>query len=80
MQALQPSSKSETRISITDAKRQFEEVVQAALDGKKIVITRYGLPVVQLGKLAPQKAKRIPAVTVNPLSPNIPRSLAKQAG
>jgi prevent-host-death family protein len=35
-------------VSISEAKRQFSELVSAVLSGKKVVITKRGVPVVEL--------------------------------
>jgi prevent-host-death family protein len=37
-----------TCVAISEAKRQFSELVRRAEAGEQIVITRYGLPVVRL--------------------------------
>jgi prevent-host-death family protein len=45
------------QISLADARDKFSRLVQAALDGEQVTITRHGQPVVEL---TPVKSKRTP--------------------
>jgi len=44
-------------VSIADAKNRLPELIRAAEEGEKVVITRRGKPVVQLARLPPEARK-----------------------
>ncbi len=48
-----------TTYSVTDAKAGFSRLIDRALDGEDVVITRYGKPVVELRAIATPQAGQI---------------------
>ena len=45
-------------INVTEAKAKFSEVVEKALKGESIVVTRMGRPVVKITRYEPAKVKQ----------------------
>jgi prevent-host-death family protein len=50
-----------SRHSVAEAKNQLSRLIELALDGEEIVITRHGHPVVSLKPVAPPARRMSPA-------------------
>jgi prevent-host-death family protein len=49
-----------TTVSLTEARRRWSELVEAAERGESVIITKRGRPVARLGPIPPQGGRPLP--------------------